>query len=227
MENMNIYEQARLVPDEAKKTIRAGRLKGFTDVNPMWRIKRLTELFGPCGIGWKYEPIHRDIQTFCGETCVFVDIMLYVIDPETGHWSEGIYGTGGSKLVATEKNGPYVSDEAFKMAQTDALSVACKNLGIGADVYFDKDRTKYTAATEEPQVNEDTDATEEPQVEEKATDAEKRRLWAMAKDAGINAKEFFIAHGATYDGLTAAQYVIMVRELQDNEAWAQMEQEDA
>jgi hypothetical protein len=148
MENMKIYEAGRQVPESAKKIIGAGRLKGFTDVNPMWRIKRLTEIFGPCGIGWRYEPIHRDIQTFNGETCVFIDIMLYVVDPETGEWSQGIYGTGGSKLVAQEKSGPYVSDEAFKMAQTDALSVACKNLGIGADVYFEKDRTKYTATPE-------------------------------------------------------------------------------
>lgn len=148
MNNMQIYEDARRVPQEAKKTIGAGRLKGFTDVNPMWRIKRLTEIFGPCGIGWRYEPIYRDIQTFNGETCVFIDIMLYVVDPETGEWSKGIYGTGGSKLVTVEKSGPYVSDEAFKMAQTDALSVACKNLGIGADVYFDKDRTKYTSPEE-------------------------------------------------------------------------------
>lgn len=150
MENMKIYEAGRQVPESAKKIIGAGRLKGFTDVNPMWRIKRLTEIFGPCGIGWRYEPIHRDIQTFNGETCVFIDIMLYVVDPETGTWSQGIYGTGGSKLVTNEKSGPYVSDEAFKMAQTDALSVACKNLGIGADVYFEKDRTKYTATPETP-----------------------------------------------------------------------------
>ena len=30
------------------------------------------------------------------------------------------------------------------MALTDALSVACKALGIGADVYFEKDVTKYS-----------------------------------------------------------------------------------
>ena len=165
MDNMKIYEEARSVPSEAKRTIGAGRLKGFTDVNPMWRIKRLTEIFGPCGIGWRYEPIHRDIQTFNGETCVFIDIMLYVVDPDTGTWSQGIYGTGGSKLVTNEKSGPYVSDEAFKMAQTDALSVACKNLGIGADVYFEKDRTKYTV----PEGNAVGDNPPDPPVQRMAT----------------------------------------------------------
>ena len=43
MENMKIYEAVRKVPDSAKKNISAGRLKGMTDINPMWRIKALTE----------------------------------------------------------------------------------------------------------------------------------------------------------------------------------------
>jgi len=40
----------------------------------------------------------------------------------------------------------YLSDECFKMALTDAISVAAKALGIGADVYFEKDKTKYDPA---------------------------------------------------------------------------------
>jgi uncharacterized protein with PIN domain len=63
-------------------------------------------------------------------------------------WSEAIPGTGGSSFVTKEKNGLYMSDECFKMALTDAISVACKALGIGADVYWDKDKTKYTMPVE-------------------------------------------------------------------------------
>ena len=66
------------------------------------------------------------------------------VDPETGATSHGIPGTGGAAVVSQERNGPYLSDECFKMALTDALSVSCKALGIAADVYWDKDRTKYT-----------------------------------------------------------------------------------
>ena len=47
MDNMNLYEAFRAVPKDAQKTIGAGKLKGFTDINPMWRIKLLTETFGP------------------------------------------------------------------------------------------------------------------------------------------------------------------------------------
>ena len=34
------------------------------------------------------------------------------------------------------------------MALTDAISVACKALGFGANVYWDKDRTKYDLQSE-------------------------------------------------------------------------------
>lgn len=146
MNNLDIYSKVQSVPENAKKTIGGGRLKGMTDINPMWRIKMLTELFGPCGIGWKYtidgqwleaSPATNEIAGFC-------NITLYIKDGD--RWSEGIPGTGGSGFVVKEKNGSYMSDEVFKMALTDALSVACKALGIGADVYWQSGRSKYTAA---------------------------------------------------------------------------------
>ena len=55
MENLDIYNKLRNVPETAKKPIQAGRLRGKTDINPLWRLKLLTEVFGPCGIGWMYE----------------------------------------------------------------------------------------------------------------------------------------------------------------------------
>lgn len=150
MGNMDIYNAVRAVPDNAKKQITAGRLKGMTDINPMWRIKALTEQFGACGVGWR--PVIRDKRFEAGangEIAVFVDIDLYV--KVGGEWSEAIPGTGGSTFVAKEKNGMYTSDECVKMAFTDAISVACKLLGFGADVYWDKDRTKYTTR-EQPDI---------------------------------------------------------------------------
>ena len=141
MENMTIYDACRSVPETAKKAITAGRLKGKTDINPMWRIKRLTEQFGPCGIGWYYKPVRKWMETHGDEIAAFVDIELYV--KIGGEWSMPIAGTGGSMFAARQKDGVYVSDECYKMATTDAISVACKQLGVGADVYWDADRTKY------------------------------------------------------------------------------------
>lgn len=147
MDNLSIYEKSREVPENAKKTIGAGRTKGFTDINPMWRIKKLTELFGPCGIGWYYIPTKQWIETCDKEICAFVNIELFI--KHDGDWSKPIFGTGGSKLATVERTGVYVSDECYKMATTDAISVACKQLGIGADVYWEKDKTKYDAKEKE------------------------------------------------------------------------------
>lgn len=142
-ENMKVYEKVRAVPPEALKSINGGRLKGMSDINPMWRIKMLTEVFGLCGIGWKTEIVDKRLEQGSGiEIVCFVDINLYVkVD---GEWSAPIPGMGGSSFVTQEKSGPYTSDECFKMAYTDAISVACKSLGFAADVYFEKDRTKYS-----------------------------------------------------------------------------------
>lgn len=142
MENLEIYEKVKEVPRNAQKQITAGRLKGMTDINPQWRIEKLTEVFGPAGIGWFTKEIKREFIDGANEEIMcFVDIELYVkVDNE---WSKPIYGTGGSTFVAKESKGLYTSDEVVKMAYTDAISVACKQLGFGADIYWNKSDSKY------------------------------------------------------------------------------------
>jgi hypothetical protein len=145
--NLDIYNIVKSVPEEAKKKISGGRLNGKTDINPMWRIKTLTELFGACGIGWRYEITKQWLEKAeSGEVAAFVNINLYV--KTAGEWSEAIPGTGGSMFIAKEKNGMYTSDECYKMALTDAISVSCKALGVAADVYWDSDKSKYDKPTE-------------------------------------------------------------------------------
>ena len=163
MDNMQIYNLVRVVPKEAQKTIKGGRLSGFTDINAMWRIQKLTETFGPCGIGWKYT-IEREWleQGANGEIAAFMDILLYYKHGDD--WSEGIPGTGGSSFVAKERNALYTSDECYKMALTDAISVAAKAIGMGADVYWEKGRTKYdTPPQEEPKNQKEPTNPKEPE----------------------------------------------------------------
>lgn len=139
MENLTLYNKFRIVPQEAKKAIVGGRLKGFTDINPMWRIKMLTEQFGPVGVGWYYDITDEKLEKGANdEIAAFVKINLFVKHKED--WSKPIQGIGGSMFVSKEKNGMYTSDECFKMALTDAISTSCKALGIGADVYFERDK---------------------------------------------------------------------------------------
>lgn len=179
--NLELYNKVRIVPAEAKKTIGAGRLKGYTDINPMYRIKTLTEQFGPCGIGWKAPIKNKEIiEGANGEKIAIVDIDLFIkVD---GEWSDGIDGTGGSSFIAKERNGLYTNDECFKMAYTDAISVACKSLGIGADVYWDKDRTKYD-------VNK-TDEKTTPKTEIKYRDELVKYIKSKEMDFAEIAKEY-------------------------------------
>ena len=141
MDNMKYYDAARQVPQEAQKQFTNGSFSG-TDINPMWRIKKMTEMFGPCGIGWYYEVVSERAEEHHDMTMAIVDINLYI--KVNGEWSKPIPGTGGNTLVKPTSKGQKASDEGYKMALTDALSVACKALGVGADIYFSKDRTKYT-----------------------------------------------------------------------------------
>ena len=138
MENPNlfIFNKVRKVPNNALKQINAGRLKGMSDVNPVWRILAMTDTFGVCGVGWKYEITKQWTEAYGNEIKGFCNINMYVkVD---GEWSDAIPGTGGASFVAMERNGAYVSDEVYKMALTDALSVAMKSIGVAADIYFSK-----------------------------------------------------------------------------------------
>lgn len=142
MGNMDIYDKVKSCPQNALREITAGRLKGKSDINPMWRIKALTEQFGACGIGWYYEITRQWLETGAnGEISAFCNIELFI--KVNSEWSKPIPGTGGSAYVTKESKGLYTSDECYKMALTDAISVACKALGFAADVYWNTDSSKY------------------------------------------------------------------------------------
>lgn len=143
MGNLDTYKGFEQPPEWAMKPIKGGRMSGKTDINPQWRIEALTEKYGPCGIGWTYT-IERQWTQECGqEIGAFVNITLkYKTNAQNG-WSEPIPGTGGNMLYVQEKNGLHFNDDAFKMALTDALSVACKSLGVGANVYKGMCDSKY------------------------------------------------------------------------------------
>jgi len=147
-ENMRIWEAVCRPPVTALKRIAGGRLKGMTDINPQWRIQMMTERFGPIGTGWYYDVLNKWTEPGAGdEVLCFVDINVYIKDG--GEWSKPIYGLGGSKLVSKESGGMYSNDEGYKMALTDALSVAMKELGVAADIYKGLwDGSKYISQEE-------------------------------------------------------------------------------
>lgn len=142
------YTAVATVPQSAIKEITAGKLKGKFDINPQWRWEVMTETYGLCGEGWRFEVVDSHIQPVeaTGESMLFVKVALFV--KKDNVWSAPVYGYGGDFLIVKDKNGIHGNDEAYKMAVTDALGTAAKMIGVGADIYRGLQDTKVVAAAE-------------------------------------------------------------------------------
>jgi len=196
MENMDIWNKLCQPPKGALKAIQAGRLKGKTDINPMWRFKAMTELFGPCGTGWKYTIDDVNFQDGAGELkAVFVTVSVsYAVESNATasglKFSDPVQGVGGAMFVAKEKSGPYTDDEAVKKAVTDALGTALKMIGVAADVYSGKwDGSKYIGGPPEsaPQAPKQT---VKPTKQEKAPETPpKQEKTQEEKDKALAVRE--------------------------------------
>lgn len=131
-------------PEHTKPFTRAGGFKG-TATKPIWQIMRLTEQFGPAGIGWGMEQPSFETVIAGDEILVFCTVALWYKDGEA---SGTVYGVGGDKVLGKNRNGPFTNDEAFKSSYTDALSNAMKQIGVGADIHMGLfDDNKYVQQT--------------------------------------------------------------------------------
>jgi len=233
MENLKIWDKLKVVPTEAQKTIAGGRLKGMTDINPQWRLHVMTEIFGVCGIGWYYTIEKQWLEPGDAENvCAFCNINLYVKN-DNDEWSMPIPGTGGSSYIAKEKYGIHTSDEAYKMALTDALSVAMKAIGVGATVYSGgNDYSKYTQSPNKQTTGNKTSQPTQPlpkqenvqqdkdkQPTNTISDKQVKRLWAIASKSGISnkdAKAVIMYYGfESSEDITKDKYEKIVSEIEN------------
>ena len=217
MENLSFYEQLRSVPQEAQKPFNNGRFSG-TDINPMWRIKRMTEIFGPCGIGWYYEVAYRNLEKSADTNVIsaFIGINLYVkVD---GEWSKPIYGEGGNNFCIANKYGNITtSDEAYKMALTDALSNATKQLGLGADIWFANDKnhsTKYDVQQENNKAAAKQPASQ-PSAPEQPAPAELARQYLRDNAKAFEFYQRKYSHNATPDDFSKAELETIYQQLKN------------
>lgn len=139
--NLRIWEQlSRTDPKHTKRFTRAGGFSG-TAVKPIWTILRMTEVFGPCGVGWGMEKPEFTTQIAADECLVFCTVGIwYGLDAVRGI----VYGVGGDKYLISQKSGLRASDEAYKMSYTDAIGNAIKFVGVAADIHMGRfDDNKY------------------------------------------------------------------------------------
>ena len=162
--NRRIWDKVHKPDPTSLKTIGGGRLKGMTDINPQWRLQAATDVFGPCGIGWWYTI--KELWTAPGsdgQVMAFARVDVYYRDGDV--ISSPVEGIGGSMMITNESKKEqqadgatkyvpyqYTNDECYKMAVTDALSVAFKALGFGAEIYAGRwDGSKYLEKPKPPE----------------------------------------------------------------------------
>jgi hypothetical protein len=150
--NLELWDKVRRVPEEHLKAFKRGGGFTGTAIKPMWSVQRMTEEFGPCGIGWGInEPSFQIVRGHNNEVMVYCHVSVWHKDR-----ANVLFGTGGDKVVTHIKANPQYKteerwnndDEAFKKAFTDAVTNALKFLGVGADIHMGLwDGNKYA---EEP-----------------------------------------------------------------------------
>lgn len=138
---------AKTDPKHTKGFKRAGGFSG-TAIKPIWIIQRLTEQFGPVGMGWGMgHPRFEIVPGHNSEVLVYCTVECWHTHPDNV-----FVGVGGDKAVTHIKaNAQYNrperwenDDEAFKKAFTDAVGNAFKFVGVGADVHMGLfDDSKY------------------------------------------------------------------------------------
>lgn len=167
------YSKLKTPPVSALSTIPYGRNKGKSDINPQWKYEAMTEVYGLCGLGWKFAIDETNIIDLPnGEKMIFMKVALHVKDGDS--WSEPIYGYGGDFIVKKETAGLYADDEAYKKCLTDALGNALKNIGVAADVYRGMFDTKYGKIVKTEPEDETPQTSNKKEVPEQKTYAKKQ-----------------------------------------------------
>lgn len=141
-ENTKLWDiLGRTDPKQTKAFTRGGGFKG-TAIKPIWSFRRMTEEFGPCGVGWGVgEPSFQVVPGENREVLVYCTASIWYRSDDK---EARVYGVGGDKVVTHIKaNEQYKrperwdsDDEAFKKAFTDAVTNALKLIGVGADVHM-------------------------------------------------------------------------------------------
>ena len=125
-------------PAHTKSFSRSGGFKG-TAIKPQWVVMRLTEEFGPCGLGWGINRPEFQVVPAGAEMMVYCTVSCW-----HGTLDNILWGVGGDKVSTSRQSGTFNDDEAFKKAFTDAIMNAFKFLGVAADVHMGLfDDSKY------------------------------------------------------------------------------------
>lgn len=142
--NKALWQRAFTTDPKAVKAITGKQYSGNSP-KPYWIVERLTDEFGPCGIGWGFQIISERFERFSDTDSLHVASLRfwYMLDGKRGELEQ----IGQTKASYTTKAGAFMLDEdAPKKSVTDALVKCASYLGFAGDIFSGRwDDSKYVA----------------------------------------------------------------------------------
>ena len=126
--NMNVWNSITESDPKYLKPVSFGARK-FMSIDPQYQIKKMTETFGPVGIGWGYDveydyPSNENLILIVAKVSIWITLPENKFGPIAGSRT---FWTSAMKRPA---------EDAGKMALTDALTKGLSHLGCDADVFL-------------------------------------------------------------------------------------------
>jgi hypothetical protein len=142
--NFALWDRVCVTDPRAVKPITGKQYSGNSP-KPYWIVQRLTEEFGPCGIGWGYTVLNERMERLSESDVLHVALVRfwYVLDGKRGE----IEQIGQTKAVyKTSKGSLLVDEDAPKKSVTDALVKCASYIGFAGDIFSGRwDDSKYVA----------------------------------------------------------------------------------
>lgn len=143
-ENKALWRRVCVTDPKAVKPITGKQYSGNSP-KPYWIVERLTDEFGPCGIGWGFNILNERIERFSDSDTLHIAVvrLWYVMDGKRGELEQ----IGQTKASYMTNAGKFMLDEdAPKKSVTDALIKCASYLGFAGDIFSGRwDDSKYVA----------------------------------------------------------------------------------
>ena len=147
-DNKALWQRAFTTDPRAVKPITGKQYSGNSP-KPYWIVERLTEEFGPCGIGWGFTILNERFEHFGeGANAEALHIAAvrfwFVLGDNRGEFEQ----VGQTRASYTTAKGKFLVDEdAPKKSVTDALVKCASYLGFAGDIFSGMwDDSKYVAS---------------------------------------------------------------------------------
>lgn len=140
-DNLALWRSVEKTHPDYVKPITGKQYQG-TSPSPHWLRMRLTETFGPAGIGWGTKVLRQDFIQSGDKMAHYLTLQLWYVQGGVRGEVEAI---GGTEIAGTRQSGKaFIDEDGPKKSMTDAFVKAAAELGFCADIFLGRwDDSKY------------------------------------------------------------------------------------